>query len=422
MLLHATPAEELSALADAFPTPLPVLRTLFNEVSLSPYTDLVDRALAFLTLARERGRVTPAEAADFLTGLLLLIGRHLTAFDLITFHHRGANYPDALLLDAILKASLTMARRHPDLFSGDAARPRRRGLRQGWLLRRRYEGLPVPDAPTSQGENLRVLPEPFRRVADEQILQPHRRRRQLFADRPLSDWLSDADRDLLRLSLADLAHAGELRELGTALFLDRPLGAPKGPLEPDATPLLSYAAFSRSLALRRLEELAQGPLGLDNDTAVSLRKTLEALTPGGVPVRGVASRSRPGTVALADARQVAEDFVLLRTTALSAARFWRLFPPEPLRRRFDLASWDPHARTLILGAAPPPGETRVRLTVCDDRMRSRIEVVADAADGYVRRAGVEYPAAGLRVLRVWEDAGQELRQRDLGSEDVRLAP
>src|SRR5207237_193434 len=159
---------------------------------------------------------------------------------------------------------------------------------------------------------------------------------------------TDADRDLLRQSLTDLAHPDELPELGTALFLDRPLGAPKHPLEPDATPLLSYVAYSRSLALRRLESLAEGPIGLGTARAVPLRKILEALAVSGVPVRDVASRSRPGTAALADARQVAEDFILLRTTALSASRFWRLFPPDLLRQLFNLASWQPHARTLIV--------------------------------------------------------------------------
>src|SRR5262249_5723310 len=159
--------------------------------------------------------------------------------------------PDALLLDALLKATFTLARRRPELFR--SSRLRRRGLRQGWLLRRRYEGLLVPDQPTSLGENQRVLPEPFHRVPEEQILQPHLRSRKLFAGDPLQAWLTSEDRELLRQGLADLEHPADLRELGMALFLDRPLGTAKHPLEPDLTPLLSYEAFSRSLAGRRLE-------------------------------------------------------------------------------------------------------------------------------------------------------------------------
>jgi hypothetical protein len=393
-LLHATPSADLPAVADTFPTsPLDVLRMLFNEVSLSPYTDLVDKALAWLNLLHRQQRITAAELADFLTRLLRLIGRHLTAFDLVTFHHRGANYPDALLLDAVLKAAFTLAREHPELFQGDGpARRRRRGLRQGWLLRCRYEGLPVPDLPTSQGENLRVLPEPFHRIPDEQILLPHRRGRQLFAGDPLADWLTPGDRVLLRQALADLAQPAELRELGMALFLDRPLGAAKHPLEPDLTPLLSYEAFSRSLAERRLDFLTLELKALSTEEAASLRQALAA-SPGevGVPIRTVANQPRPGTVSLADACQVADDFVLLRTTASSAREFYRLFPLEPLRPW--LAAGKP---ALVLGlASPRPGE--VVLTVQDDQGRKRLELVGDTSRGYVRRGGVEIPAGGLRV-------------------------
>ena len=61
---------------------------------------------------------------DFLGWLLRQIGRHLTAYDLVTFHHRGANYPDALVLDAVLKAYLARIEREPELFldGGDAER------------------------------------------------------------------------------------------------------------------------------------------------------------------------------------------------------------------------------------------------------------------------------------------------------------
>src|SRR5208283_4168384 len=67
--------------------------------------------------------------------------------------------------------------------------------------------------------------------------------------------LDDAARDLLRQSIDDLRHFAELRELGMALFLDRPLGAFKRPGEPDQTPLLSYEAFSSSIARERLRYL-----------------------------------------------------------------------------------------------------------------------------------------------------------------------
>src|SRR5205807_1507834 len=74
-------------------------RTMFNDAALSPYTDFVDKALSFLRELVAQGTLTIAEQTDALGGLLCQLGRHLTAYDLITFHHRGANYPDALLLD-----------------------------------------------------------------------------------------------------------------------------------------------------------------------------------------------------------------------------------------------------------------------------------------------------------------------------------
>ena len=57
--------------------------------------------------------------------LLRQLGRHLTAYDLVTFHHRGANYPDALLLDDLLRRYLLRIERTPELFVGDAHRLRR---------------------------------------------------------------------------------------------------------------------------------------------------------------------------------------------------------------------------------------------------------------------------------------------------------
>src|SRR4029077_11042057 len=133
-----------------------LMRTMFNEVSLSPWTDFVERALAFVRRLVEGGHLTVAAHVDFLVYGLRQLGRHLTAYDLVTFHHRGANYPDALLLDLVVKEYLRLIELSPELFAleaGDRGRLRRRALRQGWMLRRHYEGHLVPDAPTSPGEN-----------------------------------------------------------------------------------------------------------------------------------------------------------------------------------------------------------------------------------------------------------------------------
>ena len=155
---------------------------------------------------------------DFLGYLLRQLGRHLAAYDLITFHHRGANYPDALLLDAVLKRYLAQIELRPMLFNSTASllarRPAhaRRALRQGCLLRRHYEGHLVPDAPTSPGENARVLPG-YPPVPEEQLLRPLRRRRELFkdatADRACSDRMPA---QVLRQSINDLAAAMQTSE------------------------------------------------------------------------------------------------------------------------------------------------------------------------------------------------------------------
>src|SRR5262249_21322709 len=140
----------------------------------------------------EAGYLTKDDCLDFLTWLLRQLGRHLTAYDLVRFHHRGANYPDALLLDAVLKTAFSLVENYPDLCMPgpgespqEAAKRRRRGrgLRQGWLHHRALEGLPVPDAPTSPGENARVLPCP--RVPEEQLVTPATRSRRLYAGDPL---------------------------------------------------------------------------------------------------------------------------------------------------------------------------------------------------------------------------------------------
>ncbi len=255
--LHAHPLEEMPAAAVRFAkAPLTpndlcgLLRDLFNHASLSPYTGPGEKTVALLDALERHGSLPAGAVVDILGWLLRHLGRHLTAYDLATFHHRGANYPDALVLDAALIAYLSRVEREPSLFLGGDGqqRLRRRALRQAWLIRRRYEGWPVPDLPTSPGENNRVLPPSHPRVPEEQILQPSRRTRRLYADDPLSTHLGPRAAEALRTSAADLEHAEELRELGMALFLDRPFGSGKAPGEPDGTLLLASEAYSPSVA------------------------------------------------------------------------------------------------------------------------------------------------------------------------------
>src|SRR5262249_28070313 len=126
-----------------------LLVMLFNDASLTPYTDLVDKAIGFMECLESQGASRTEDMADRLGFLLRQLGRHLTAYDLVTFHHKGANYPDALMLDALLKSFLRVVERKPELFTRESTdlpresngkRYRRSALRQAWLLRRQYEG------------------------------------------------------------------------------------------------------------------------------------------------------------------------------------------------------------------------------------------------------------------------------------------
>lgn len=411
--LHAAPVEEMSDAAAVFVRRWPecgrtaadlpaLLRRLFNHVSLSPYTDLVAKTLAFLRALDERGLFHTEQVVDFLSFLLRQIGRHLTAFDLNLFHHRGANYPDALLLDAVLKEYLAVLNRRPDLFV-DAVdedenlrgqkRIRRRALRQGWLMRRRYEGHAVPDLPTSPGENMRVLPPSHPRVPEDQITQPARRRRQLYADDPLLPHLCGRVAELLRQSFLDLEHPDEWRELGLAVFLDRPLGVGKAAAEPDGTLLLSAEAFSISIARQRLLALA-GDVGILPDDDLVQRLLARPSLPG-LPLEAVGEAVRPGTVSLADARRASADFVFLRSTPSSVKAFLAQFDFTPLAQRFPMQDLLCGGNVLIARSA-----TSGRLVIYDAALRSRVELEVAADRGFERRAGQEYPVDGLRVLSI----------------------
>jgi hypothetical protein len=413
---------------------LALLRTLFNEVALSPYTGFVDNALAFVRACMAAGYLAAKSAVDFLGYLLRQTVRHLTAYDLITFHHRGANYPDALLLDAVLKNYLNLIESNPDFFmvfesddirEAKAKRIRRRALRQSWLLRRFYEGLPVPDAPTSPGENLRILPPPYARVPEEQILVPARRTKRLYAYSPQLP-LGVHGREALRQSIADLQYAEELQELGTALFLDRPLGVFKPPGEPDQTLLLSYEAFSRQIAERRLVFLADqlDAVGLATDLAGYQRTLCDALPVAGLPLRATGRIPSPGAVSLDDALRVADDFLLVCTTRQTAREFLAQFDFTALAERFGLSYLDGRERLLIVRGPSIGRGGQGTLVVYDADFRCQLELEPDPSGGYQSRAGREYPAAGLRLLRLWESFGsdKELQERDLTSEAITIEP
>ncbi len=310
-----------------------LLRKVFNQAALAPHTSFADRLVGLVGRLADERWFGEQRALRLFSYMLRQLCRHLTAFDLTLFHNFGANYPDALLLDALLKATLRVVERQPEWTLHPEQRPLRRAVRSGALLRKHYEGLRVPDAPTSMGENTRVLPPPFTRVPEEQITEHGKRRRVLFADDPTDGLFSQRTQPVLKQIFHELNDERELQELGTALFLDRPLGALKLPGEVDRTPLVSYVAFSRSIASRRLATATSAGWFDDNRHRV-LRSQLATLAPAGLPAAESQCVERPGVVSLADANKAADDFVILRSTRGSLAELLNLYNWQPLAARF----------------------------------------------------------------------------------------
>src|SRR5262249_53367957 len=112
--LHGVPTQEIKqAVADLchrhprFPATsggvMDILRRMFNNIALSPWTDLTEKTLQFVREWHDANLVSDESVIAIFGYLLRQLSRHLIAYDLVTFHHRGANYPDALLLDLVLK-------------------------------------------------------------------------------------------------------------------------------------------------------------------------------------------------------------------------------------------------------------------------------------------------------------------------------
>jgi hypothetical protein len=316
-----------------------LLRTVFNQAALAPHTDFASRLIKLVEMLAEEDWFGAERALTLLAFMLRQLCRHLTAFDLAQFHSFGANYPDALFLDALLRSGLRILEAQGPRTHSAGHKLLRRALRAGALLRKEYEGLRVPDSPTSMGENARVLPPPFVRVPEEQITEQGKRRRVLFADTPTEGLFSDSTRPILKQSFLDLESDTELQELGTGLFLDRPIGALKQPGEVDRTPLVSYVAFSRTIADRRLA-MAQRTGWIDVNQHAALSSRLSKLTPIGLIASSLHCTERPGVVSLADASKAAEDFVILNSTRSSIDELLDLYDWQPLAERFPaLHEW-----------------------------------------------------------------------------------
>jgi hypothetical protein len=375
---------------------LPVLlREVFNNVALSPYTDFVAKALRFADQL-----LNEDDQADFLAHLLRQLGRHLTSFDLVKFHHRGANYPDALLLEEVLDRTAALLERSPRLFvAGDAddevsakrKRLRRRGLRSAWLIQRQYRGHRVPDAPTSPGENNRVLPDPFVRVPEEQILDPGKRTKQLFLSPRLLEHA--AMRQALDQSVADLEHPAERLELGLGVSLDRPFGFAKAIGEPDRTTLFSHEAFSWKIARQRFELL--GEIG-------DIRRIAWEHRPRGVSSSFLALRQRPGVASVLDAKMASNDFEFFKTTRRAVQELLGVYDFSAL---CDSSAFRFGNEPCVILPSP---DSIDQLCIYDSNRRERLRLQMDASRGYVTRAGTEALAAGLTVVSARNETGDKI--------------
>jgi hypothetical protein len=207
-----------------------------------------------------------------------------------------------------------------------------------------------------------------------------------------------------------LQHAEEVRELGMAIFLDRPFGVFKPAAEPDRTLLLSYEAFSHSLAEQRLQNLADDPaLNLSAAALQSYRHTLQpGLAIQGIPIMRAKRATRPAAVALEDAAKVAGDFVVLRTTRRAVQDFLHQFDCTALAERLAVDYLVAEERLLIVRAAATRSGQEGILDIYDATLQRRLELQIDPGQGYRQRAGQEFPAAGLRVLRAWDTDGSEI--------------
>ncbi|HTM52670.1 MAG TPA: hypothetical protein VL175_01505 [Pirellulales bacterium] len=390
-----------------------LFRELFQTVALSPYTSFADRLVALLARLGEQPAATSA-AADVFGYMLRRLCRHLTSFDLVTFHNYGANYPDALFLDALLAGCLRLVRANPELIESkddDAPlvarvkRLRRRGLRQGAILRIQYEGLPVPDAPTSVGENARVLPGTATRVPDEQITSLAARQRRLFEGPSTREVLGPTGNSCMAQCVRDLDDPRELAELGRGLFLDRPLGSAKEPGEVDRTPLLSYEAVSPSIMAGRLALLRRAGW-LQANEAARLLELSKLIDLRGITLRDFSPRERPGVVSLSDLGKGTGDFVLERTTRGSLISWLPRYDWSVLGRISAQAqSWLEAGRDLILVQHAPMSAPldRPTLRIYDRTGELRVElgflVEHHGSVRYRERQGLELPER-LSILMV----------------------
>src|SRR5262249_38021415 len=169
----------------------------------------------------------------------------------------------------------------------------------------------------------------------------------------------------------------------------RPLGAAKRPGEPDQTLLMAHVLFSRSIALRRLDQLSRRTDLLPN-TAAFARWTarLETLPVDGLPLVAHGTQTHHGVVSLHDAYLAADDWLILRTTRRTV---------DDLLKQYDIAAMvqskgipSSSQWRIVL----PVGGDEWSLRVYDEGLRPLCDLRPDYSNGYASRGGAEFLAGG----------------------------
>jgi len=135
-----------------------------------------------------------------------------------------------------------------------------------------------------------------------------------------------------------------------------------------------------------------------------------------MPVEPLARPPQP-VVALADAQRAAEDFVILRTLPRGVCEFLEHFDLAPLAALGAADLLDQGQLRLLVRIVSKSAGPTGTLAIFDGALRQRVELEMNLGHGYATWAGREYPSGGLRVLRIWDAAGQE---RDLAGAEMIL--
>jgi hypothetical protein len=115
-------------------------------------------------------------------------------------------------------------------------------------------------------------------------------------------------------------------------------------------------------------------------------------------------------VSLADMFRVAPDFRIRRTTSRSIKDFLALFDLTAASRAVSPDLLDAKQPMTILRGEWLGGDQH-SLFIFDWAYRKRMQLQVNWESGTQSRAGIEFPAGGLRMVRVWEERKGALQEQ-----------